>query len=104
MKFFNHIHRKVVADNLPFGQSGKVMAYLRYAVGEIILVVIGILIALQINNWNENQKLNKSRQVYYQQLLIDLNKDIESAKKFIANFKKSAVNTIITLNFMRKRI
>lgn len=32
--------------------------YLKYAIGEIILVVIGILIALQINNWNENRKLN----------------------------------------------
>ena len=32
--------------------------YLRYAVGEVVLVVIGILIALQINNWNENRKEN----------------------------------------------
>ncbi len=34
--------------------------YLNYAIGEIILVVIGILIALQINNWNEQNKINKS--------------------------------------------
>ena len=49
MKFFNHIRRKLAAEN-------KVMAYLRYAIGEILLVVIGILIALQINNWNEGRK------------------------------------------------
>ena len=36
--------------------SGKFRSYLGYALGEIILVVIGILIALQINNWNEDHK------------------------------------------------
>ena len=44
MKFFNHIRRKLAAENLPDRQAGKVTAYLRYAIGEIILVVIGILI------------------------------------------------------------
>ena len=48
MKFFNHIRRKLAAEN-------KVMAYLRYAIGEILLVVIGILIALQINSWNQSR-------------------------------------------------
>lgn len=38
----------------------KIKKYLNYAIGEIILVVIGILIALQINNWNEQNKINKS--------------------------------------------
>ncbi|MDZ7614453.1 MAG: hypothetical protein U5K51_12705 [Flavobacteriaceae bacterium] len=41
-------------QGLPAGQAGKTTNYLKYAVGEIILVVIGILIALQVNNWNEN--------------------------------------------------
>ncbi|WP_411766425.1 DUF6090 family protein [Winogradskyella sp. A3E31] len=39
-------------------ETGKTSRYLKYAIGEIILVVIGILIALQINNWNENRKLH----------------------------------------------
>ncbi len=39
--------------------AGKTSKYFKYAIGEIILVVIGILIALQINNWNENKKLEK---------------------------------------------
>ncbi len=81
MKIFRNVRQKLAAEN-------KVMAYLRYAIGEIILVVIGILIALQINNWNENQKLNKSRQEYYRQLLIDMNKDKESANNFIERFNK----------------
>ena len=49
IRFFRNIRQKLAAEN-------KVMAYLRYAIGEIILVVIGILIALQINNWNERRK------------------------------------------------
>ncbi len=46
---FRKIRKKMADDNKP-------VKYLRYAIGEIVLVVIGILIALQINNWNENRK------------------------------------------------
>jgi len=49
IKFFRHIRQKLLSEN-------KVSKYLIYAIGEIILVVIGILIALQINNWNEEKK------------------------------------------------
>ena len=52
IRFFRNIRQKLAAEN-------KVMAYMRYAIGEIILVVIGILIALQVNNWNENRKDTK---------------------------------------------
>ena len=47
--FFRKIRKKMADDNKP-------MKYMRYAVGEIALVVIGILIALQINTWNEGRK------------------------------------------------
>lgn len=48
--------------------SGKTSKYLKYAIGEIILVVIGILIALQINNWNENQKTEVASQKLFNEL------------------------------------
>ena len=67
--------------------TGHNSKYLKYAVGEIVLVVIGILIALQINNWNENKKLNVKRQGYYLQLLEDLSKDKVFAKNTIAKFE-----------------
>ncbi|WP_298553506.1 DUF6090 family protein [uncultured Algibacter sp.] len=71
--------------------ENKSAKYFKYAIGEIILVVIGILIALQINNWNENNKLEVKKQDYYQQLLEDLKKD-----------KEFSVKTIELLNKRRK--
>jgi len=56
-------------------ETGKTSKYFKYAIGEIVLVVIGILIALQINNWNENRKSTKIRDNYYNQVLQDLEKD-----------------------------
>ncbi len=46
--------------------DNKPIKYMRYAIGEIILVVIGILIALQINNWNEDRKeLNEEQKIVF---------------------------------------
>ena len=56
-------------------EENKTGKYFKYAIGEIILVVIIILIALQINNWNGKQKLNVKTQDYYLQLLDDLKSD-----------------------------
>ncbi|MBE9488920.1 MAG: hypothetical protein IMY67_01380 [Bacteroidetes bacterium] len=61
-------------------QTGK---YLKYAIGEILLVVIGILIALQLNNLNEKRKNRILEAVYYCKLLEDLNQDVLEIKKQI---------------------
>ena len=65
--------------------------YLKYAIGEIVLVVIGILIALQINNWNETRKSEAIEQDYYCQLLNDLELD----KIQIETLTKEAKNHIL---------
>ena len=52
--------------------KGQFSSYLLYAIGEILLVVIGILIALQINNWNENNQEEKKQTYYLQSLKSDL--------------------------------
>ena len=59
-------------------EKNKTGKYLKYAIGEIILVVIGILIALQINNWNENRKITETKKEYYRQILLDLDKEIDN--------------------------
>ena len=59
--------RKIRKSLIESGSTGK---YLVYAVGEIALVVIGILIALQVNNWNENQK-NESLGIMLKATLLD---------------------------------
>jgi Family of unknown function (DUF6090) len=68
IRFFRNIRQKLAAEN-------KVMAYLRYAIGEIVLVVIGILIALQINNWNELRKQNIAETEFIEGVKKDLTQD-----------------------------
>ena len=53
-------------------EKNKTGKYLKYAIGEIVLVVIGILIALSINNWNENKKKKDTVKVYLQNFVEDL--------------------------------
>ncbi|RZN82372.1 MAG: hypothetical protein EVB12_03000 [Winogradskyella sp.] len=65
--------------------ENKTSKYFKYAIGEIILVVIGILIALQINNWNENRKLNNNEKI----ILIDLVEDLELDYKAFTEDKKN---------------
>lgn len=68
--------------------DNKISNYLKYAIGEIVLVVIGILIALQINNWNEKRKSESKAEEYYTQLLDDLNSDINFANNTINDFSQ----------------
>ncbi|MBC6365645.1 DUF6090 family protein [Algoriphagus sp. AK58] len=58
-------------------QENRFSRYLLYAIGEIFLVVIGILIALQINNWNEEKKARKYELKMLQELQSVLNRDRE---------------------------
>jgi len=64
-------------------EKKKPATYIKYAVGEIILVVIGILIALQINNWNERQKEQTQEIIYLQNLKDDLKAQIAELEGYI---------------------
>lgn len=78
IKFFRKIRQRLLTDN-------KFSKYLLYAIGEIILVVIGILIALQINNWNEEKKINKSISDHLTILKQNLNEDYDQLTQLHQN-------------------
>lgn len=68
IRLFRSIRQKLMKE-------GKMTNYLKYAIGEILLVVIGILIALSINNWNENNKNTKREKAFFVNMLDDLKLD-----------------------------
>lgn len=71
IKFYRKIRQNLIKEN-------KVSKYLLYAIGEIVLVVIGILIALQVNNSN-NKSIENEREIkYLNNIKLDLKKDIKS--------------------------
>ena len=70
IKFFRQIRQKLLTEN-------KFSKYLIYAVGEIVLVVIGILIALQINNVNSHNQQRKAEQEYLLSLETEFNTNIK---------------------------
>jgi hypothetical protein len=78
-------------------KKNKTGKYLKYAVGEIVLVVIGILIALQINNWNENQKKTLLENQYLTRLKEEAKwniQQIETSKKLYLQSSKE-LNVVI---------
>jgi len=89
IKFFRKIRQKLLAEN-------RFSKYLLYAIGEIILVMIGILLALQVNNWNEEKK-SKANEV---KLLKELRKDVAfSVKEFdtVMHYNRRTVNYLKTI-------
>jgi len=68
IKFFRKIRQNLLMEN-------KTSKYFKYAIGEIILVMIGILLALQVNNWNENRKKETLKNEYKIALINDFTKD-----------------------------
>ncbi len=79
IKFFRKIRQKLLSEN-------RFTKYTLYAIGEIVLVVMGILIALSVNNWNENQKLRNNEQLY----LLDLKEEF--------NYNKNELQRVGSLN------
>lgn len=75
IKFFRKIRYNLM-------ETGKTSKYLKYAIGEIVLVVIGILIALQVNNWNEQRKENKELTQYKLRLIRQFQKDSSNLSSF----------------------
>ncbi len=89
IKFFRRIRQRLLSQN-------KFSKYLLYAIGEILLVVIGILIALQVNDWNEGRKQRLVELKYFYNLKNDLQTDNERLDYIIgiANTKVKAAKKV----------
>lgn len=82
-RIFNKVRQNLLAQN-------RITKYLLYAAGEIILVVIGILIALQINNWNEDRKARVNEELYLNRLISENQQDITTFSEQIEFLQKGA--------------
>jgi hypothetical protein len=91
IKFFRKIRQNLLSE----GKTGK---YLKYAIGEIILVVIGILIALQLNNLNENKKNDVFEKEILSQIQENLKSDKLVLKQIELNFMKAIASSKKILN------
>lgn len=78
IKLFRNIRKNLITE-------GKTANYLKYAIGEIVLVMIGILLALQVNNWNETRKVNTFKTDIL--LLIDQNLERDSILLSLERYK-----------------
>ena len=89
---FRNIRRQLASEN-------KFQKYSRYAIGEIVLVVIGILIALSINNWNENRKERNKELIYLNNIKEDIKLNIASLEVFIVTRDETVNSVAIVLEY-----
>jgi Family of unknown function (DUF6090) len=93
IKFFNKIRK----------QLNKTGRYLKYAIGEVVLVMIGILLALQVNNWNENRKDNLKEVANLQSLKSELEISLEELKSDYNATKLFHNSALKVQNYIRKK-
>jgi len=97
IKFFRQIRQNLLMEN----KTGK---YFKYAIGEIALVVIGILIALQINNWNENSKAKALELKTLKELRADLAQTANDIRGDSLNFENIIRSNEIILHYMEEKL
>ena len=81
--------------------ENRPMQYLRYAIGEILLVVVGILIALSINSWNENRKNLAQKELQLKALKIEFTSNLSQLDKvmYYDNLVSSSTKKLLQLDF-----
>ncbi|MBN4047144.1 hypothetical protein JYU05_01205 [bacterium AH-315-P13] len=90
IKFFRRIRQNMIKEN-------KASKYMLYAIGEILLVMIGILLALQVNNWNENRKAVLNEIATANELYNELDKNLRYTQKKLEQwlFRKTATEDLL---------
>jgi hypothetical protein len=95
------IFRKIRQNLLNEGKTSK---YFKYAIGEIVLVVVGILIALQINNWNQSNQNKKQENQILNQLLIEYTNNLNQLNSKIDIRKEILKSSLILLDYRKKEV
>jgi len=95
IKFF----RKIRYDLMEKNKTGK---YLKYAIGEIVLVVIGILIALSINTWNETKKMKLEEIKILNDFQVSLQRDIYGLNRAMTTNMRTKQSMIFLLDYFKK--
>ena len=98
IKFFRHIRQSLLMERPTSGQTGNSIKYLKYALGEIILVVIGILIALQVNTWNELRKQDHEEIIIKEGLLAEFELALKEISADINDRNNSYLVVLSTLS------
>ena len=93
LRFFRRIRRRLF-------ESGKTRSYALYAIGEIALVMIGILLALQVNNWNENKKDRAIEQKTLSGLKENLELNVGQIKWHLSLIETSNKSSQIIFSFL----
>jgi len=97
INFFRKIRKKLADDNKP-------LKYMRYAIGEIVLVVIGILIALSINNWNEWRKDREKEQKVLETLADNLERNSVILREGLSRVEELHKSAKIVFNFFEGKV
>jgi Family of unknown function (DUF6090) len=97
IKFFRKIRQNMIKEN-------KVSKYMLYAIGEIILVVIGILIALAVAEWNSNRRDIKTEHRLLSELKQGITKDVKSIKKKLVATNKSISDLKLLDSLLKKEL
>lgn len=87
IKFFRHIRKSLLMEN----KTGK---YFKYAIGEIILVMVGILLALQVNNWNEKRLQNNLEVSYLKSLMEEFQGNLKEVRRVKTLNAKNMVSAL----------
>ena len=95
IQFFRKIRQRLLTEN-------KISKYIFYAIGEIVLVVIGIMIALQINNANELAKEHQLVKIYENSLVSEIKIDLQNIKHYDSVSRAFRVKQLDYLNYYRK--
>ncbi|MBT8294775.1 MAG: hypothetical protein KJN70_16025 [Eudoraea sp.] len=97
INFFRKIRKQLADDNHFF-------KYSRYAIGEILLVVIGILIALQINNWNEDRKLKQFEYRILKDIETSMERNFNQLDRCLSANKKAIISADLILKHLDENL